>query len=136
MAEEIKQESSIPMSNIKFCKYCGQSIDMECIICTKCGKQVEEIKTEWPNVVINNSNSSANTNINANINGGFGNRAINKWVAFFLCIFLGFLGAHKFYEGKSGMGILYLLTFGFGGIGVVIDAITILLKPNPYYVHW
>ena len=39
MAEEIKQESSIPMSNTKFCKYCGQSIDMECIICTKCGKQ-------------------------------------------------------------------------------------------------
>ncbi len=43
---------------------------------------------------------------------------------------------HKFYEGKSGMGILYLLTFGLGGIGVVVDAITILFKPNPYYVRW
>ena len=83
-----------------------------------------------------NSNNSANTNVNANINGGFGNRTINKWVAFVLCITLGWCGAHKFYEGKSGMGILYLLTFGFGGIGVVVDAITILLKPNPYYVHW
>ena len=136
MAEEIKQEQSNSMLNTKFCKHCGQAIDIDCIICTKCGKQVEELKTEQPNVIINNSNNSANTNVNANINGGFGNRTINKWVAFVLCITLGWCGAHKFYEGKSGMGVLYLLTFGFGGIGVVVDAITILLKPNPYYVRW
>ncbi len=85
MAEEIKQASSIPMSNTKFCKHCGQAIDMKCIICTKCGKQVEELKTEQPNVIINNSNSSANTNINANINGGFGIMLlINGWLFFFV----------------------------------------------------
>lgn len=32
------------------------------------------------------------------------------------------------------MGILYLLTFGFGCIGWIIDIIAILMKPNPYYV--
>lgn len=26
--------------------------------------------------------------------------AKNKWVAFFLCLFLGYLGVHKFYEGR------------------------------------
>lgn len=87
MADEIKQESAIPTSNIKFCKHCGQAIDIACVICTKCGKQVEQLKNEQPNVIINNSNSSANTNINANINGGFGNRAINKWGAFFFVFF-------------------------------------------------
>ena len=35
----------------------------------------------------------------------------NKWIALFLCIFLGFLGAHKFYAGKVAAGILYLLFF-------------------------
>ena len=60
--------------------------------------------------------------------------AKNKWVAFLLCFFLGYFGAHKFYEGKVGMGILYILTFGLFGIGWLIDCIALLLKPNPYFV--
>ena len=58
----------------------------------------------------------------------------NKWVAFSLCLFLGYFGAHKFYEGKSGMGILYLFTVGLFGIGWMVDSILLLLKPNPYYI--
>ncbi len=57
----------------------------------------------------------------------------NKWVAFFLCLFLGVLGIHKFYEGKVIFGIIYLCTGGIFGVGVVIDLIILLLKPNPYY---
>ena len=33
----------------------------------------------------------------------------NKGVAILLCLFLGGVGAHKFYLGKSGAGIMYLL---------------------------
>lgn len=58
----------------------------------------------------------------------------DKWVAFFLCLFLGYFGAHKFYEGKSSMGILYLCTVGLFGIGWFVDIIVLLCKPNPYYV--
>lgn len=57
----------------------------------------------------------------------------SKWVAFFLCLFLGFLGIHKFYEGKIIFGLLYMFTGGICGIGVVVDLIILLLKPNPYY---
>ena len=60
----------------------------------------------------------------------------NKWVALILCILLGYFVGHKFYEGKAGMGILYIFTFGLFGIGVIVDFITILLKPNPYYVEF
>ena len=49
-------------------------------------------------------------------------------------IFLGVLGGHKFYEGKVGMGILYLFTGGLFCIGWIIDIIVLLTKPNPYFV--
>ena len=58
----------------------------------------------------------------------------NKWTAFLLCLFLGVFGAHKFYEGKYGMGLLYLLTFELAGWGWLIDIIVLAGKPNPYYV--
>ena len=48
---------------------------------------------------------------------------INPIVDLCLCVLLGWLGIHKFYEGKSGMGVLYLLTFGLFGIGWLVDTI-------------
>ncbi|MBP5306230.1 MAG: TM2 domain-containing protein [Lachnospiraceae bacterium] len=60
----------------------------------------------------------------------------NKWVALCLCIFLGGIGAHKFYDGKIGMGILYIFTFGLFGIGIIIDIISILTRPNPYFITY
>ena len=112
--------------NKKYCKHCGELIDKDCIICPKCGKQVEELKRSSESIIINNTNT-------ATVNAA-GGRAKNKWVAFLLCLFLGGIGAHKFYEGKVGMGILYLFTLGLLGIGALIDLIVILCKPNPYYV--
>ena len=61
-------------------------------------------------------------------------RRKNKWAALLLCFFFGLFGAHKFYEGKAGMGILYLFTFGLFGIGWMIDLLVLLFRRNPYYV--
>lgn len=113
----------------KFCKFCGSKIPEDAIMCTHCGRQVEQLKGGQPQVLVNNTN----TNVNRNINTGHGG-AKNKWVALLLCIFLGFLGGHKFYEGKILLGIVYLFTCGLFGIGIFIDFISLLFKPNPYYV--
>lgn len=115
----------------KFCRHCGEKIAIDAVICTACGRQVEELKGEAdkPNIVINNSNNNQNI---AGVRPMA--RPRNKWVAFALCLFLGVVGGHKFYEGKAGMGILYIFTLGLFGIGVLVDLITILTKPNPYYV--
>jgi len=58
----------------------------------------------------------------------------NKWVSLLLCIFLGWLGAHKFYEGKLGIGLIYLFTLGLWGIGWIVDIIRLAFKPNPYRI--
>lgn len=59
--------------------------------------------------------------------------AKSKWVSFFLCLFFGYFGAHKFYEGKILLGILYIFTCGLFGFGILIDLISLFFKPNPYY---
>lgn len=115
----------------KFCKHCGGRIPADAVICTLCGRQVEETAQATPNIVINNTNTNENINT---MNAYMQAKARNKWVAVLLCFFLGGIGAHKFYEGKTGMGVLYIFTFGLFGIGILIDFITLLFKPNPYYV--
>lgn len=119
------------MSNTKFCKFCGSTIDMDCVVCPKCGKQVESLKGSDTPIVINNSaNSSASAS--ATVRPVVHGVPKNKWIAFFLCLFT--VCGHKFYEGKTGLGILYLCTVGLFGIGWIIDIISLAMKPNPYYV--
>lgn len=113
---------------MKYCKYCAAQIPMEAVLCVKCGRQVEQLQgftNVNPQVIINNTPQQ--TIMPA------GNRK-DKWVAFVLAFFLGALGVHRFYEGKIGTGVLWLLTGGLFGIGWLVDWITILTKPNPYYV--
>lgn len=44
-----------------------------------------------------------------------------------LSFFFGVWGVHRFYVGKIGTGILWLLTLGFFGIAVWIDFIIIII---------
>ncbi|MBO5145320.1 MAG: NINE protein [Lachnospiraceae bacterium] len=135
-----------PVQTKKYCKFCGAQIDSSCIACTVCGKPVDNLKSANANNAVNNtSNNPTTPNIAINslsnaspvasativtpVNHG---APKNKWVSFFLCLFT--VCGHKFYEGKIGMGILYLCTCGLFGIGWIIDLIALLAKPNPYYI--
>lgn len=44
-----------------------------------------------------------------------------------LCIFLGYFGAHKFYEKKYGLGVLYFFTLGLFCIGWIVDCIKLAI---------
>lgn len=47
----------------------------------------------------------------------------NKGVALALCVLLGYMGIHRFYVGKIGTGVLWLLTLGCFGIGWIVDIV-------------
>lgn len=105
-----------PLEN-NVCNYCGYS---EKASVTENGayQQSSQSPIIQPQVIINNMSAT-----NFDFTPGISRKS--KITALLLCIFLGGLGAHKFYVGKVGMGILYLFTAGFFGIGWFIDIFVI-----------
>ena len=50
----------------------------------------------------------------------------SKAVAIILALFLGVVGAHNFYAGRYGKGLLYLCTGGVWLIGVIVDIVNLI----------
>lgn len=129
----------------KKCSYCGCINEKYQNNCKNCGasftdevtnneqpvvKSVVQSQSQ-PTTIINNNYSSTEFPKSSLVN----RKAKDKLVSFWLCLFLGMFGAHKFYEGKTGMGVLYLFTGGLFCFGWFFDCIALLFKPNPYYVY-
>lgn len=111
-----------------FCRSCGQGITTSDRFCPRCG--AVQFGEQPQQVIINNYNTN-NVNSGNTIVGGLPR---NKWLAVALCLFLGWLGVHRFYEHKTATGILWLCTGGLLGIGWLIDFFILLFKPTTYYV--
>ena len=60
---------------------------------------------------------------------------LSKLIKFILTFFLGVIlgGVYRILKGRVIVGVLWILTAGFGGIGVIIDLITVVLD-NKYTV--
>ena len=106
------------------CKNCGKALPEGAVTCPACGAAASETA----------KSGEQQTPVIVNVNTAPAGKIKSKWAAVVLCFFLGVFGAHKFYEGKVGMGILYLLTAGLFGIGAIVDFFILLFKPTHYYV--
>ena len=87
---------------MKYCAHCGAQLVDEAVVCPKCGCAVAPTKTVDPNA-----------------------SPKSRLITLLLCIFVGGLGIHRFYVGKIGTGILWLLTGGCLGVGALVDIIMI-----------
>ena len=114
------------------CRICGAPLDGG-TVCTYCGaKYPENRKAAQSGSAYRADSTAQQTARRANRQAepmdaeysSFSRRS--KWIAFLLCLFLGWLGVHRMYCGKWGSGILYAATRGLYGVGIVVDLILIL----------
>jgi hypothetical protein len=90
----------LPDRPTKYCHACSRTIDAMAVVCTGCGVMQHDA----------------------------GEFATDKRIlpASLLCFFLGVFGAHRFYVGKIGTGILQVCTLGGLGMWALFDLIMII----------
>ncbi|MBO6272096.1 TM2 domain-containing protein [bacterium] len=84
-----------------YCSKCGNEIDNDAVVCVHCGCQIKPLLSI---------------------------KEKNWLVTLILCLCFGGIGAHRFYTGYIGLGILQIITFGGFGIWWLIDLIMILCR--------
>ena len=87
-----------------YCNKCGKEISDEALICPYCGCGTVNYVRDQAKSAVQRQPAQK-----------------KRSTALLLCIFLGGLGAHRFYVGKIWTGLLWLFTLGFGGIGTLVD---------------
>ena len=105
---------------IKVCRVCGTQTSVYAFCCPTCGRTFSHRGKDFEFEFVG---------VNADMQTGVWR---NKWTSLLLCLFFGWCGVHRFYEGKVITGLLYLFTFGLYGLGWLVDIIIIAGKPNPY----
>lgn len=118
-----------------FCKSCGTKMNDNQIVCLSCGCSAgtgSEFCANCGGKLNPNSVACLNCGVAssfgaAQIQGKDSNVSDKDWlITLLICLFVGGLGIHRFYVGKTGTGILWLFTLGCFGIGSIIDLIMIL----------
>jgi TctA family transporter len=77
---------------------------------------------EKESMIMKAAKSELDTNQRLMFDQEFEKKKKSMLAAYLLWFFLGFLGIHKFYLKKTGMGVLYIFTGALVGIGWLIDA--------------
>jgi TM2 domain-containing membrane protein YozV/RNA polymerase subunit RPABC4/transcription elongation factor Spt4 len=94
--------------NLMFCRNCSKQIDSKAIVCINCG-----VAPQTEKKYCRNCGAATNPNqaicLSCGVSTGIISGNKSKPTTTLLNLFLGTFGAHKFYLGNWGWGIIYLL---------------------------
>jgi len=88
-----------------YCPHCGKEVADDAVVCVGCGRSLQRMHQ-----VVRPANVSPKSRL----------------VAVLLAWFVGVLGIHRFYIGKTGTGLLMLFTLGGFGLWAFIDFILLI----------
>ena len=94
--------TNVPARPSKYCQTCGTVIDAMAVVCPKCG-----VMPPLP--------------------AGYAESERKILPAVILCGTFGWLGAHRYYAGKIGTGVLQTLTLGGFGVWTLVDFIRLTI---------
>lgn len=100
------------MIDFKYCVRCGEQLNKDAVVCTKCGCYADGHEPK----------QKANTNN-------------NKWIALLLWFFLGGFGAHHFYTHNNAKGVAYLLVTCLGWILLGLPYIALVVLEIIDLIH-
>ena len=101
-----------------YCFNCGARLPVSRTYCSRCNRFYDAKTAYCPNCGSATSGGSYQS--------VYGSTPPKDWLTtLLLCCFVGVFGVHRFYCGKIGTGILWLLTGGCLGIGYLVDIIMI-----------
>jgi len=113
-----------------FCSNCGTQCGANQAVCLNCGTAIGNLSNEPVVIaqptVVNPTGGVANNFVHGNY---------NKTTAAILAFFLGGLGAHKFYHGSFGWGIIYIvfvLTFVPAMVALVETIMYLAMSQTEY----
>ncbi len=101
--------ATAPNTAAAYCRRCGVMFHAGDRYCRNCGYD---------------SAARLGTSVRAGTTADVSSR--KRGVAALLCFFLGVFGAHRFYAGRIGTGLLWLFTFGLLTFGMLFDLILIV----------
>ena len=123
---------------MKLCPYCSGELPKNSKVCTHCGMKIETKKKVKEEPRVEKQGTTSSETMEDYMYQAMGLEKVGplyKLVSIVLCVCLGFLGAHKIYERKYIMALLYACTGGLCGIGIIIDLLFLFQKPKVYYVY-
>ena len=107
-------ESATPIVNTVECPFCAEQISERAKKCRHCGETVCVTLRSAEEALRASNRNTGNVYMNAAVSNGTANyqRPMkSRMTAILLALFLGSFGAHKFYLGRGGWGVLYLIFF-------------------------